>query len=217
MIYICDDINLDYPYEELERHVSLERKVKALKYVERIDYALSLLAYCLLKVGIYRETGISLADYTTFKYSANNKPHIDGVNKHFNMSHCIKCVGAAISDFDIGIDVESDKNVTDNLINYTMNSNEIIQIKNNKKLFYRYWTNKESYLKLTGNGINVFLTKLDFSSFKENNFDYKGIHFYSNKEDSYSLSVCSKDEIFNENKIVKLSFKELVKELEEMK
>ena len=55
MIYICDDINLDYPYEELEKYVSKERLIKALRFNERIDYALSLTAYCLLKYGIYKE------------------------------------------------------------------------------------------------------------------------------------------------------------------
>lgn len=216
MIYICDDINLDYPYEELEPHVSLERKVKALKYVERIDYALSLLAYSLLKIGIFRETGIVLADYTTFEYTGHNKPRIEGVNKRFNMSHCARCVGAALDDYDIGIDVESDKNITDNLINYTMNKSEVIKIKTDKSYFYRYWTNKESYLKLTGSGIDIRLTALDFSSFENKVFDYKDLHFYSIKEKNYALSICSKEKQFKDEDIIKLSFKDIIKELEEM-
>ncbi len=167
MIYICNDINIEYPYEELEKYVSIERRIKALRYVERIDYALSLISYCLLKLGVYKETGISLDKDTTFEFYEHNKPRINGLNKKFNMTHSHNCVAAVISDNEVGIDVEGEKNITDNLIKFTMNKNEVLKINEDKKLFYRYWTNKESYLKLTGNGINVILTSLDFSNFNE--------------------------------------------------
>lgn len=216
MIYICDDINIDYPYEELEKHVSMERLIKALRYNERIDYALSLTAYCLLKYGLYKEIGHILPDYTTFEYYEHNKPKVQGVDKKFNMTHSHKCVAAAISDFEVGIDVEGEKNITDNLINFTMNKNEIIKIKADKSNFYRYWTNKESYLKLTGQGINVILTSLDLSSFSDSVFTYKDAKFYTETHEGYSLSVCSFEETFSEKDVVRLSFKELLKAMEDM-
>ena len=216
MIYICDDINLDYPYEELEKYVSKERLIKALRFNERIDYALSLTAYCLLKYGIYKETGIVLSQNTTFEYYQHNKPKIEGIDKKFNLSHSHKCVATVISNHEVGIDVEGEKNITDNLVKFTMNKNEVIKINTDKSLFYRYWTNKESYLKLTGQGINVILTSLDFSPFNENTFSYKDAHFYSENHSNYSLTVCSFEDQFSENDVIKLSFNELLKAMDEM-
>lgn len=216
MIYICDDINLDYPYQELEKHVSMERLIKALRFNQKIDYALSLTAYCLLKYAIYKEMGVILPEYITFEYYEHNKPRIEGVDKKFNMSHSHKCVATVLSDHEVGIDVEGEKNITDNLVKFTMNKNEIVKINSDKSLFYRYWTNKESYLKLTGQGINIILTSLDFSRFNENAFSYKDAHFYSENHNDYSLTVCSFEDHFSENDVVKLSFNDLLKAMEEM-
>lgn len=91
---------------------------------------------------------------------------------HFNISHCSGLVVCAFAGEPVGIDVENVKPVRDPLIRRVLHEEELRvlsrygQISENKRpvdqpersreflrLFFRYWTLKESYLKQDGSGL----------------------------------------------------------------
>jgi 4'-phosphopantetheinyl transferase len=75
---------------------------------------------------------------------------------HFNLSHCKEAAICVVNDHPIGVDVESIRKYTDNLVNYTMSDEEINQINSSENpaaAFIRLWTMKEATTKLIGTGI----------------------------------------------------------------
>lgn len=109
-------------------------------------------AYLLLKEGLQKEYGIS--EKQEFVISNNGKPQLkDHPDIYFNLSHSHQAAVCAISNRPIGIDIELIRNVNGDLIKYTMTDDEIAQIKEPAD-FFRLWTMKEAYLKLTGEGIH---------------------------------------------------------------
>ena len=75
----------------------------------------------------------------------------------FNLSHCKEAAVCVVSDQPVGIDVESIRAYKESLVNYTMNDEEIAQIKSAEDpaaFFIRLWTMKEATTKLIGTGIS---------------------------------------------------------------
>lgn len=121
-----------------------------------------------------------LAHYTSIEAAkldlspiVNQKPILAGspFKIHFNISHSGSKILVAIGfNSDVGIDVEKiipDFDM-DGFAEANYHSNELAHIrtlKNNDEsdYFYRIWTRKEAWLKLTGEGINDKLKDLDFS------------------------------------------------------
>lgn len=97
-----------------------------------------------------------------YKYGEHGKPYIAG-NKpiHFSLSHSGEYVLLAVSDREIGADIQQMKEVDfDKLAKHFMTEDELNrwqvetpEIK--KELFYQIWAGKEAYLKLTGEGMTA--------------------------------------------------------------
>ena len=128
-----------------------------------------MLAYQLLKEGL--QQAYSITDNPIFEYNEHGKPSIVGHPEIcFNLSHCKEAVVCVISDQPIGVDVESIREYKESLVNYTMNDEEIGQIKsaeNPASAFIRLWTMKEATMKLIGTGIsNDMKTVIDTTRYK---------------------------------------------------
>ena len=89
-----------------------------------------------------------------FLYNEHGKPYIEG-GPFFSISHCKEAIAVALDDQPIGIDIESIRNVDQDLILRTMNEEEQKQIHSNRD-FTRLWTQKEAILKMEGTGISSF-------------------------------------------------------------
>ena len=80
-----------------------------------------------------------------------------------------------VSDQPVGVDVEGIREYKESLVNYTMNDEEIAQIKtaeNPAAAFIRLWTMKEGTTKLIGTGIsNDMKTVLDPTKYKYTTVD----------------------------------------------
>ncbi|MBE7058040.1 MAG: 4'-phosphopantetheinyl transferase superfamily protein [Ruminococcaceae bacterium] len=138
--------------------------------------------------------GFSLAEITM---GPNGKPYAAYIN--YNISHSGNIVICAVSDDSVGCDVELVRNVKRDVADKYFTENE-------KKLdFFKVWTAKESYLKMTGEGICPDLKNIEVV-FEENKSFIKrngiiedcflseyNIPGYS----EYIISVCSKSETFN--------------------
>ncbi len=191
--------------EDLDLSKSLEllperrkEKVNNFRFIK--DKKLSVGAYLLLD-KLLKEENITKPIFKIGKYG---KAYISNYeNVHFNLSHSGKLVACAISDEEVGIDVElSDPKIDLNIAkHYFFNSEyeNIIASENPANEFFKYWVLKESYMKYTGCGFQLELDSFEIIINEE-------IHLKDNVEDpkfslfdidEYKLAVCSKYNVKN--------------------
>ena len=156
----CNVENLDlkkaYPL------VSRKRQEKIDFYRFEKDKKLSCGAYLLLK-KMLAEANITDPVFKTEKYG---KAYISNhENIHFNLSHSGKIVLCAISDREVGADVEySDPEIDLNIARHYFYNSEyknIMNAKSRQEEFFKYWVLKESYMKYTGLGMNLKLDSFE--------------------------------------------------------
>lgn len=192
-IYIADISPLldETVFLKKYNEVSDYRKKKIDKMKFQKDKSLSLGAGLLLKTAL-AECGI---DEKSVRYSVyeNGKPYIKDVN--FNLSHSHKKVMCAISDHPVGCDVELVKEVDFKIAERFFAQNEINQINGNIDTFFRLWTLKESFMKVTGLGMSLPLNQFCINLGEEitvshelNSYDYKFCEF--NFDDGYKYACC---------------------------
>lgn len=198
-----ENLDLDKGYQL----VSDERKEKIDFYRFEKDKKLSCGVYLLLQKLLNKE-GIVNPEFKIGKYDKAYISNYDNI--YFNLSHSGKIVCCAISDKEIGADVEYiDSKIDLNIAkNYFFNSEYENIMKSHKPYdeFFKYWVLKESYMKYTGLGFNLDLNsfeilihdeislKNDKNNLKFNLFDigeYKiasAGHYKTNKINEYSTN-----------------------------
>lgn len=138
----------------------------------------------------------------SLKLSVNDygKPQVENRDDiNFNISHCDGVIICAMSDKEIGVDVEKIRDFDRYAAKRVCNENELAIINNSNnpnKTFFSYWTLKESLGKALGVGLHYPL--------KENNFNfYEGKIFSSYQglilkqfevNDNYLISICTNEE-----------------------
>ena len=108
-------------------------------------------------------------------------------DKYFNISHAYGYVLLAISDTDIGVDIEGNRKVEDELKRYIA-SDEEYDLMVDDQIFYKVWTSKESLLKCVGTGLVSDLKgvpSLPFNGLKI----YQGNKYYSKCIDYKGLII----------------------------
>lgn len=95
-----------------------------------------------------------------FEIAEHGKPYVKPPyheeKTFFNLSHCKHAIACAISNKEVGIDVECVGRYKERLARYCMSDDEMQQIisaTNPDIEFTTLWTKKEALLKLTGEGI----------------------------------------------------------------
>ena len=156
------------------KEISEQRREQALKFKHEQGQRLCVLAYLLLKQAL-RE-GYGITENPVFEYNEHGKPSIVGHPEiFFNLSHCKEAAICVVSDQPVGVDVEGIREYKESLVNYTMNDEEIAQIKtaeNPAAAFIRLWTMKEATTKLIGTGIsNDMKTIIDPTKYKYTTVD----------------------------------------------
>ncbi|MBR4448212.1 4'-phosphopantetheinyl transferase superfamily protein [Methanobrevibacter sp.] len=156
----CNVENLDL--ENAYDLVSKNRQEKIDFYRFEKDKKLSAGAYLLLK-KLLSEENITDPIFKTEKYG---KAYISNhENIHFNLSHSGKMVLCAISDKEVGADIEYIDHAIDlNIAKHHFYNGEyenIMNAKNNYEEFFKYWVLKESYMKYTGLGMNLQLDSFE--------------------------------------------------------
>lgn len=156
----CDVENLDL--KKAYDLVSKDRQKKIDYYRFDKDKKLSAGAYLLLK-KLLTEENISNPLFKTEKYG---KAYISNhENIYFNLSHSGKIVLCAISDKEVGVDVEYiDSEIDLNIAKHYFYNREYENIMNaddKSDEFFKYWVLKESYMKYTGLGMNLKLDSFE--------------------------------------------------------
>lgn len=178
-----ENLNLTRGY----KLVSDERKEKIDFYRFDKDKKLSCGAYLLAR-KMLKEEGISNPEFKTHEFGKTYISNCEDI--YFNISHSGNMVCCAISDAEIGCDIEYvDPEIDLNIAkNYFFNSEykNIMKSKNPTNEFFKYWVLKESYMKYTGLGFRLELNdfeilinreitlKNDTNNIKFNLFDVGG-------------------------------------------
>jgi 4'-phosphopantetheinyl transferase len=165
VIYLSDDME-NIPADVIREIFSLmpmERRQRALRYKQDIDSNLCVLAYWLLLHGLKEEYGIIKPP--NFIYGENGKPYLaEYPGIFFNISHCKAGVVCAISDVEVGIDIQEVRPFDLDVAKRVCTDSELEQFaltQEPERLFCEMWTMKESYIKQQGGSIAQSLNMLD--------------------------------------------------------
>jgi 4'-phosphopantetheinyl transferase len=183
MIYLFDDME-NIPVEIINKTLTLmppERQQRAMRYRHEIDKNLCVLAYKLLMLGLKQEYGITKP--LAFNYCENRKPYLSNYpDIYFNISHCKYGAVCAISDKEVGIDIQDVRPFDFDVAKRVCSDSEMGQFFKchmPERLFCKIWTIKESFVKHFGGSIAQSLKSLDARSLCEQSNGYMASYWGS--------------------------------------
>ena len=176
-----DDNQMNY----LKRLLPLDRQNKINNQVDIVKAKSMTIGSILVRYAIKKVFNIPISKQE-FTKSENGKPYLMGYkNIYFNVSHSNGYVVCAISNKEVGIDIQYIKEYKESLSKYICNEEELNMLeKSNNKLegFTKLWSKKESYIKMLGMDIcQVDLKKLPIENIE------------TIKLDDYYISYCIND------------------------
>lgn len=188
-LYVADISALldPFDYPKVMEGLSEERKKKILNCKQKQKRLQSLGAGILLN-KVLRRYGTLPERVRT---EPNGKPVVDGIC--FNLSHSGELVICAISQKPVGCDIEQLNDAPKCVVEHAFSvaEKEYLQqfsgVAYNRE-FFRIWTKKESFLKMTGMGIRVPLHTLEI----------KGCYLKEYEIPGYQVTVCSEENTFSE-------------------
>lgn len=159
-LYRININNWDDPLEnkELLNQIDEIRRKKIMRYHMPDDRKRSLAAGIIIK-HILNENGLS---ENSLSYSKNGKPLADGL--FFNVSHSGDYVVGIVSDCEVGCDIEKISSAPMKVAQhyYSPAESEYINSEPDKdRAFFTIWTLKESYMKMTGQGLGLALDSFE--------------------------------------------------------
>ena len=189
------DVNLfDDRFFETGGYIPEEKKKDLDSFRNPLSKKEHILAWSLLSYVYEIETGKS-RDGIRLVYSEKGKPYLKSAPFFFNLSHSGGKVLCAVSKNEVGADVQLIKAAKPSVIKRVLCENEqkVLELSSDGASigFMRFWTQKESYLKLTGEGISAGLSGLDFSSaVGQDRFRLFSKEFLTFSQDGFMVSVC---------------------------
>ena len=178
-----------------------ERREKALRQRESIKRKQSAGASLLLRWAL-KQRGL---ESKALRYGDNGKPSVEGIC--FSLSHSGDMVICAVGDKPVGCDIERIAQAHEKLAERFFAPAELEYLRSfsddalNRE-FFRLWTMKESYIKMTGDGLKLPLSSFridiggDLSVFRDDLPCDCRIKEYP--IEGYCLSICSEDREFSE-------------------
>lgn len=207
-------------YNKLLEIVSQKRRANIERYSNLNDIYSSLLGSILVRFFMIKYFSLTNEEIK-IKITKYNKPYQETIkNFYFNISHSGGWVVCAFDRQPIGIDIEKIK-----IIDYT-NIGKLFHTKEYEtlmcsshpvNLFFKIWTQKESYIKANGKGLLIPLESFIVNCKDSNIFEIasknsKKIYYTKSYkfENSFIISLCKENKKF-ENKIKKLELNELLR------
>lgn len=159
-LYRININNLDDPLgnEKFLNQVNEKRRKKIMRYHMPDDRKRSLAAGIIIK-HILNENGLS---ENSLSCSENGKPLADGL--FFNVSHSGNYVVGVVSDCEVGCDIEKVSSAPMKVAQHYFGpaESEYINSEPDKdRAFFTIWTLKESYIKMTGQGLSLALDSFE--------------------------------------------------------
>jgi len=201
-------------FRQLYERVSAQRREKVDRLKQEKDKRLALGAGALLEAALAAE---GLSDFT-MTTEHNGKPRLAHVqNVHFNISHSGTKVMCAVSDSEIGCDVERIAACKMDIARRFFHAGEYAALlqcddrERQNRLFFRYWTLKESFMKATGLGFQLpldeFCIVLSESEISvRQSVDDRAYYFREfDLHDGFQYAVCSAEKPLGKLELLPLS------------
>ena len=189
-------------YDAMYRAASPERQARADRFRHEDDRKRCLCADMLARRMLAKASDIAPEDIT-FTYGDKGKPHAN-LPLHFNVSHSGEWVLCAVSNAPVGADIELIKPFRAGMVaRYFTDAEAAYVWGGNSPLdgnvtdadtcarFYRVWTAKESYVKMTGTGISTDLGAVTFDPDAQTVCGIK--LFMPNAPEGYVISILKSD------------------------
>ena len=166
-----------------------------LRYLRACDRRLSLGAWRLMEETLERH-GFSAADV---KIGKNGKPECEGI--YFNLSHSGEMVLCAISDSPVGCDIERVTDAPMEVAEGYFSKKERRYIADARsaeeinRRFFRLWTIKESYMKMTGEGMSLSPERIEVNIggiSVARDGELQACEVINRAVDDYEISLCRK-------------------------
>lgn len=178
-----------------------DRQEKVEKYRFYKDKALSIYAYLLLRFALKKEWDIDTVP--NIIVGSRGKPYLRDMDISFNISHCDNAVACVVARSNVGIDVQDYSDKLANIKDSFLTEKEIKKCRFYQKDIHlinelaRYWTLKEAYGKYHGYGICYSMNEEDFSDIGscESWQKHRGLKVYSNKTETFAISVFANREL----------------------
>lgn len=166
----CDTISDDIYYSLLE-HTSTRRRHNLESYHHKEDRFRSVIAEAIARFAVCNATDLNYQN-VTIRTGENGKPFVREFAGDFNISHSEGWVVCGIDTSAIGVDIEKIQPIDLNIANEFFSPLEIDELHSlpeNRMLdrFYSLWTLKESYMKMTGEGLSLALNSYAISFAQE--------------------------------------------------
>lgn len=214
MLYLFDHIS-DFTEEEYNRYISYlpsDRLARAKGYRSMTDRKACVIAYLLFRLGILSE--YEIRDAPSLILGRYGKPYLQEYpHIHMNLSHCGQGIVCAISDCEVGVDIQDWIAPDNRLVSRVCSSEEIERVRESQdkdRLFTAYWALKEAYIKNIGIGMSLSMKTCNFSSVKQNKFELFGKVFSLQFDRAYCLAVCDNSKYINIRYILKQEFEQLL-------
>ena len=177
MIYLYENLAnySDEAYLKDLQSLPVWRREKALQYKKLDDRKRSVLAFVLLQRALREEYGIT--EVPEFVYNEFGKPSLPNLPIHFSLSHCKDAVACAVSDHNIGIDVESIVPYNPDVARKVCTAAELEMLEQSENMdveFIKLWTVKEAISKYEGMGLSLPFAGIDASKYAVHTSLYKG-------------------------------------------
>lgn len=183
MIYLCDTPE-NYSDEQYLRHLNalpVWRREKALQYKKVDDRKRSVLVFVLLQHALREEYGIT--EIPEFVYNEFGKPSFLNLPIHFSLSHCKEAVACAVSDNNVGIDVEGIVPYNPDVARRVCTAAELEMLTKSEHTdtdFIKLWTAKEAISKFEGQGLAMPFNEINIGNYT----------MLTQEASNYILSVC---------------------------
>ena len=201
-VYAIDIRALPDPKENpaVLHDISSDRRIAVMNYLQPDDRKRCLGAGILLAkiLPLYGESPEKIT------YGTAGKPQTENV--HFNLSHSGNLVICAVGEEAVGCDIEKTKQEIQGVAKRFFHRNEAeylqkFQGQERDEMFFRLWTWKESYIKMTGEGMQLPLQNFEILPEGERIRVRRGdeilsCHIMEYNIPKYKISVCAEEEKF---------------------
>lgn len=176
-------------YEQM----SDERKQTVNRMKVEHKRSLRIAADALCRKAISEFCGIS-PDEIVFGYTEKGKPYAKGLPVYFSISHSGDIAVCAVSDCEIGIDIEKIRSINPRISDKFATEEENEYICTSENGFFEIWTLKEAYFKCIGTGLGKNIKNVSFKILENKIHCSKSgyeFSFYEISKD-YICSICKK-------------------------
>lgn len=130
------------------------------------------------------------------KVGEYGKPYCEG-GKFFNLSHSGEYVIIALSDYEIGCDIEVEKELdferTGKIVFHENELKKLRETDNKKDLFFTLWTKKEAFVKCIGKGFGFKASSVDLSSGGGIEYGGRTLFFKEYMLNDAKIMLCTED------------------------